>query len=82
MVIVVHWLGKDIKQETDEFMSSLKGRGLDDDEIVVAHLRQFLPRYDVMVSRVRGKSLMASTNKVPDDFIVYLDDPGKRFRQR
>jgi len=82
MVIVVHWLGRDIKEETDGFMASLIGKGLDDMEIVVAHLSQFLPRYDVMVSRVRGKSPMGSTNKVSDDFIVYLDESGKRFRQR
>ena len=73
MVIVVHWLGRDIKKETDEFMSSLLGKGLDDMEIVAAHFRQFLSRYDIMVSRVKAR---------PDDIIIYLDEPGKRFRQR
>ena len=82
-MIVVHWLGRDIKKETDEFMSSLLGKGLDDMEIVVAHFRQFLPQYDIMVSRVKASLKSArESSKVSDDIIIYMDEPGKRFRQR
>jgi len=86
MVILVHWLGTNIKAETDEFMASLIGRGLDDEGIVAALISHYLPSYDIMVSRVRASlpSAMRSAeepNPVTDDLIVYLDEAGKRFRQ-
>ena len=87
MVIMVHWLGVDIKKETDEFMASLINKGLDDSGIVAAVVSHYLPRCDIMISRVRAS--LSSTrrsnpkpNPVPDDIIVYLDEAGKRFRQR
>jgi hypothetical protein len=87
MVIMVHWLGADIKEETGEFMASLINEGLDDSGIVAAVVRHYLPRCDIMISRVRAslpsaRRSVPKLNPVPDDIIVYLDEAGKRFRQR
>ena len=86
MVILVHWLGTNIQVETDE-LASLIGKGLDDQGIVAALVRHCLPRHDIMISRVRASLSSARRsaerpNPVPDDIIVYLDEAGKRFRQR
>ena len=87
MVILVHWLGINIKAETDEFMASLIGKGLDDAGIVADLVSHYLPRYDIMVSHVRASRSSAqrsakSPNLGPGDIVVYLDEYGKRFRQR
>ena len=80
MVNVVHWLGKDVRRETDEFMSSLIRQGLGDAEILAAHLGHFFPKYDLMLSSMKRED--GESGKVSHDTIIFLDEPGKRFRQR
>jgi hypothetical protein len=79
MVSVIHWAGRNIKDDLKaveyQFFAS-DGRpwgDLVDEEKVIQYVKTLQQKYDVMVSRPQNN---------PGLVVVYLDDLGKMFQAR